>query len=157
MKEVVQRLMKIVRSRGVKVRYLLLDKGFFSVEVITYLKRAQLGFIIPAMARGRKPKGRKKATGLRAIEEYCRHYQRWKRLVKLVEDNGESLTYTDASHNERRVRNPDFAALLDTEKQMARFETEYGFTPSARARLTIPGEKREDPLTALFAARGQNN
>ena len=28
-----------------------------SVEVITYLKRAQLGFIIPAMIRDRKPKG----------------------------------------------------------------------------------------------------
>ncbi len=68
-KDVVQRLMKIIRSRGVKVRYLLLDKGFFSVEVITYLKRAQLGFIIPAMVRGRKPKGRKKATGLRAIRK----------------------------------------------------------------------------------------
>ena len=67
-KDVVQR-MKIIRSRGVKVRYLLLDKGFFSVEVITYLKRAQLGFIIPAMVRGRKPKGRKKATGLRAIRK----------------------------------------------------------------------------------------
>ena len=76
MKEVVQRLMKIVRSRGVKVRYLLLDKGFFSVEVITYLKRAQLGFIIPAMARGRKPKGRKKATGLRAIRKKKNGYYR---------------------------------------------------------------------------------
>ena len=95
-------------------------------------------------------------TDWRALEEYCRHYQRWKRLVTLVEDNGESLTYTDASHNERRCRNPDFSALLDTEKQMAKFETEYGFTPSARARLSIPGNKREDPLDALFAARGQN-
>jgi len=69
MKDVIQRLMKIIRSRGVKVRYLLLDKGFFSVEVITYLNRAQLGFIMPAMVRGRKPKGRKKATGLRAIRK----------------------------------------------------------------------------------------
>lgn len=77
MKEVVQRLLKIVRSRGVKIRYLLLDKGFFSVEVITYLKRAGVGFIIPAIARGRKPKGQKKATGLRALckkkNGYYRH------------------------------------------------------------------------------------
>ena len=69
MKEVVQRLIKIVRGRGVKIRYLLLDKGFFSVEVIDYLKRAQWGFIIPAVVRGRKPKGRKQATGLRAIRK----------------------------------------------------------------------------------------
>jgi hypothetical protein len=76
MKAVVQRLLKIVRSRGVKVRYLLLDKGFFSVEVISYLKRAQLGFIIPAMARGRKPKGRKKVIGLRAIRKKKNGYYR---------------------------------------------------------------------------------
>jgi len=69
MKVVVQRLMAIVRRRQVKVRFLLLDKGFFSVEVISYLKRAQVGFIIPAMVRGRKPKGRKKAIGLRVIRK----------------------------------------------------------------------------------------
>jgi len=65
----------------------LLDKGFFSVEVISYLKRAGHGFIIPAMVRGRKAKGRKKATGLRAIQKkkngYYRHtsqdQDRWQR------------------------------------------------------------------------------
>jgi hypothetical protein len=76
MKDVVQRLLKIVRSCGVKMRFLLLDKGFFSVEVITYLKRAQVGFIIPAMVRGRKPKGRKKATGLRATRKKKNGYYR---------------------------------------------------------------------------------
>ncbi len=82
MKDVVQRLLKIVRSRGVKIRFLLLDKGpcytltRFSVEVITYLKRAGVGFIIPAMVRGRKPKGRKKATGLRAIRKKKNGYYR---------------------------------------------------------------------------------
>ncbi len=82
MKDVVQRLLKIVRRCGVKIRYLLLDKGFFSIEVITYLKRAGVGFIIPAMVRGRKPKGRKKATGLRAIRKkkngYYQHTLRGK-------------------------------------------------------------------------------
>jgi len=67
MKAVVQRLIAIVRRRGVKIKFLLLDKGFFSVEVISYLKRAGHGFIIPAVPRGRKPQGRKKATGLRAL------------------------------------------------------------------------------------------
>lgn len=82
MKAVLQKLLKIIRSRGVKVRFLLLDKGFFSVEVISYLKRAGCGFIIPAIVRGRKPKGRKKATGLRAIQKkkhgYYRHTLRGK-------------------------------------------------------------------------------
>ena len=66
MKVVVQRLLAIVRRR-VKIKFLLLDKGFFSVEVVSYLKRAGHGFIIPAIPRGRKPKRGKPATGLRAI------------------------------------------------------------------------------------------
>jgi len=76
MKAVVQRLMAIVRRRQVKVRFLLLDKGFFSVEVISYLKRAKVGFIIPAMVRGRKPTGNKKAAGLRAIRKKKNGYYR---------------------------------------------------------------------------------
>lgn len=69
MKDVVERLLAIVRRRDVKIKFLLLDKGFFSVEVISYLKRAGHGFVIPAVPRGRKPKGRKKAAGLRALQK----------------------------------------------------------------------------------------
>ena len=67
MKDVVQRLLGVVHRREVKIKFLLLDKGFFSVAVISYLKRARLGFIIPAVARGRKPKPPKPVTGLRAL------------------------------------------------------------------------------------------
>lgn len=68
MKEVLQRLLAIVRRRGVKVRFLLLDKGFFSVEVLQYLHRAGHAFIIPAAVRGRKPKDpRTPPHGLRAL------------------------------------------------------------------------------------------
>jgi hypothetical protein len=76
MKDVVQRLLRIVRRRGVKIKLLLLDKGFFSVGVISYLKRARYGFIIPAMARGRKPKPPKTETGLRALLKKNNGYYR---------------------------------------------------------------------------------
>ncbi len=67
MKEVLQRLLAIVHRRGVKIRFLLLDKGFFSVEVIQYLHRADHGFVMPAVARGRKPKAPKMPRGLRRL------------------------------------------------------------------------------------------
>jgi len=68
MKEVVQRLLAIVRRRAVKIRFLVLDKGFFSVEVIQYLHRARYGFIVPAFVRGPKPKNPKTPpNGLRAL------------------------------------------------------------------------------------------
>lgn len=67
LKDVVQRLLALVRRRGVRIKFLLLDKGFFSGEVLGYLKRAGYGFLIPAVPRGRKPKPPKKPTGLRAL------------------------------------------------------------------------------------------
>src|SRR3990172_5573838 len=77
MKEVLQRLLAIVRRRGVKIRFLLLDKGFFSVEVINYLRRAGRGFIIPAVVRGRKPKDPKTPPhGLRALLKKKNGYYR---------------------------------------------------------------------------------
>ena len=77
MKEVVQRLLAIVRRRGVKIRYLLLDKGFFSVEVMRYLHRAGLGFILPAVVRGKKPKNPKTPPhGLRALLKKKNGYYR---------------------------------------------------------------------------------
>jgi hypothetical protein len=67
MKNVVQRLLEILRRRDLRIKLLLLDKAFFNVQTLSYLKRAGQGFLIPAVPRGRKPKGRKKATGLRAL------------------------------------------------------------------------------------------
>lgn len=51
---VVARLLRQVRRSGVKVRFLLLDKGFFSVEVVRYLQAARCPFLMPAFPRGRK-------------------------------------------------------------------------------------------------------
>jgi hypothetical protein len=77
MKEVVQRLLAIVRRRSVKIRYLLLDKGFFSVSVMTYLKRAGYGFIIPVILRGRKKSDPKAApTGMRAVSKKSNGFYR---------------------------------------------------------------------------------
>ena len=77
MKEVLRRLLAIVRRRGVQIRFLLLDKGFFSVEVMRYLLRAGRGFIIPAAVRGRKPKNPKTPPhGLRALLKKKNGYYR---------------------------------------------------------------------------------
>jgi hypothetical protein len=68
MKEVVQQLVQQIRRRGIKIRYLLLDKGFYSISVLSYLKRAKLGYIIPILLRGRKKKGKQSPpTGMRAL------------------------------------------------------------------------------------------
>lgn len=54
MEVIVARLLRQVRSIGVKVRFLLMDKGFFNVDVIRYLQAARCPFLMPAFPRGRK-------------------------------------------------------------------------------------------------------
>ena len=65
-KDVVQRLLQQVRALGVKVRFLLVDKEFFNVDVVRYLQAARYPFLMPAFARGRKPK-RPRSDSLHAL------------------------------------------------------------------------------------------
>ena len=54
LKAVVQRLLKQASSVGVRPRLLLLDRGFYSVDVIRYLQAARTPFLMPVVIRGRK-------------------------------------------------------------------------------------------------------
>ena len=56
MKEVIQRLLQQAAQIGVKPRYLLLDRGFYSVAVVRYLQAARVPFLMPVARRGRKPR-----------------------------------------------------------------------------------------------------
>lgn len=56
MEQVVRELLKQVRASGVKIGYTVLDKGFYSVEVIGYLQRARVPFLMPMVCRGRSAK-----------------------------------------------------------------------------------------------------
>jgi putative transposase len=54
MDEVVRRLLRLAARAGVRPRYLLLDRGFYSVAVIRYLQAARRPFVMPLPLRGRK-------------------------------------------------------------------------------------------------------
>jgi putative transposase len=57
---VLKRLLRAAAQAGVRPRYLLLDRGFCSVEVIRYLQAARYGWLMPLTLRGRQvthPKG----------------------------------------------------------------------------------------------------
>jgi hypothetical protein len=54
MVSVLKRLLCIAADAGIQPKLLLLDRGFFSVEVIRYLHAARYPFIMPVTIRGRK-------------------------------------------------------------------------------------------------------
>jgi len=65
--KVLERLIGRIREFGLKIQYLLLDRAFFNIPVISWLKGQRLKFLMPVVIRGRRPKRGRKATGLRKI------------------------------------------------------------------------------------------
>lgn len=58
--DVLKQLLKQVRRCGVKVRLVLLDRGFYSAAVIRYLQAARTPFLMPLKAAGRRPRQERK-------------------------------------------------------------------------------------------------
>src|SRR5271168_1456124 len=65
--EVVQRLLRQAAKSGVRPRLVLLDRGFFSVDVIRYLQAARYPFLMPVVCRGRKPEHPKGPSSTRVF------------------------------------------------------------------------------------------
>lgn len=66
---VLRRLVARMRQLGLKIRHVLVDRAFFNVAVVEFLQQETLPFVMPVVFRGRKPKKRRPATGLRWIKQ----------------------------------------------------------------------------------------
>lgn len=53
---VVRRLLEQARAIGLRPRYLLLDRGFYGLEVVRYLQSVRCPFLMPVVHRGRRSK-----------------------------------------------------------------------------------------------------
>jgi putative transposase len=63
--KVLQRLLARIQHLDVDVRYLLLDRQFYNVEVVRYLQRTRRPFVMPVVHRGRAPKDPSKSQSTR--------------------------------------------------------------------------------------------
>jgi len=57
--DVLRSLLAQVRRVGVQVRLVLLDRGFFSAEIVRYLQAARTPFLMPLRASGRRPRDKR--------------------------------------------------------------------------------------------------
>jgi putative transposase len=81
MKDVVQALLKQCRSVGLKIKLLLLDRGFYDVSTISYLKKVQQPFLMPLVIRGKKGTKKRASTGTRTYAERKKQFWDWYRLT----------------------------------------------------------------------------
>lgn len=72
LEEVLRRLLRRASRVGVRPRLLLLDRGFYSVEVIRYLQAARYPFLLPVVCRGRTADHPLGASGSRVFQYFKR-------------------------------------------------------------------------------------
>jgi Transposase DDE domain len=72
LKDVVRRLLDQASRAGVRPRYVLLDRGFCSVDVIRYLQASRRPFLMPLPLRGRPADHPKGASGSRVFAYHKR-------------------------------------------------------------------------------------
>lgn len=68
LKEVLQELLHVVGRAGLKPGLILLDRGFYTVEIIRYLQRARRPFLMPIVCRGRGAKHPKGPSGSKVFK-----------------------------------------------------------------------------------------
>ncbi len=67
MVNVLGRLVARIRELGLKIKCLLVDRAFYNIAVISWLKTERIKFLMPVVIRGRRPKPGRTVTGLRWI------------------------------------------------------------------------------------------
>jgi hypothetical protein len=75
MRDILQRLLRRASQLGIRPWYLLLDRGFYSVETVRYLQAARYPFLVPVAQRGRRPK--KHSTAKTARRFWLRKRSGW--------------------------------------------------------------------------------
>lgn len=157
MKDVLQRLLAQLRKTGIKIRVLLLDRGFYSIDVVTYLKRARVPFLMPVVHRGRTPRRThpSRVTGTRRFlswrksgwSEHVLRRGRKKARVKIC------VSYKkNARHNRRLLvyaywglQAPSPAWVRETYRERFAIETSYRQMNQARIRTCS-----RDPVLRLL-------
>jgi Transposase DDE domain len=89
LEKVIQRLLRSAAQARVRPRYLLLDRGFWSVNVLRYLQAGRHPFLMPVPCRGRKADHPKGPSGTRVF--HLRKKSGWGRYT-LTNDKGRRAT-----------------------------------------------------------------
>jgi putative transposase len=109
MDHVVRTLLARVVTLGLRMKLLLLDRGFYSVRVIRDLITAELPFIMPAVKRGKKPTTPGGPTGTYALA---------------AEKQGRWTTYTLKSSHEGHIDFDLAVVCSNTRGQRGRHQRE---------------------------------
>ncbi len=87
-----------------------------------------------------------------ALARYCQLWARWKKAELFVQKHGDTYPLKDESGRIKCLMPfPQVAIAHKLAAQLTRLEQEFGMTPSARTRISVPVAPRvRDPEKARF-------
>ncbi len=89
-----------------------------------------------------------------ALTRYCRTWSRWKAAEQSIEKHGSTIEITTQNGPSVKTR-PEVYIAASLAAQLARLETEFGMTPSARTRIeATPPEEHGDDKARFFNVVG---
>ena len=103
MEHVLRTLLSRLVPLGIRITLLLLDRGFYSVQVIQDLMTCEIPFIMPAVKRGKKPTTAGGPTGTYALA--AEHQSRWTTYtLKSAKEGQVAFALAVVCHNTRGHR-----------------------------------------------------
>jgi putative transposase len=159
--DVLKRLLREAAKAGVRPRYLLLDRGFCSVDVIRYLQAARYAWLMPLTLRGRKADHPKGVSGSRVFATWKR--SGWGRYTMTNEEKRKATFQVCVKCRNRRgergrrgrealvyafggsLRPSSYTWVKETYRSRFGIETSYRQMHQARIRTCTP-----DPLLRLL-------
>lgn len=79
-----------------------------------------------------------------ALAAYCQAYARWRQAEEVLEREGLTCEHTNKAGATNVSLRPEFFVAQKYLQVIKGFCVGFGLTPSARARMTVPGTEREE-------------
>lgn len=127
MVEVIKSLLQTAAKAGIRPKLLLLDRGFFSVEVIRYLQRARYAYLMPMVIRGRKAKHVEGPSGTRVFALRKSSGWGWYTMTNAKKETATFEVCIHCRNTNGRYKRKGRKALVYTYGGMAPARTEWVF------------------------------
>ena len=88
-----------------------------------------------------------------ALAGYCESYAQWKKAMLFIQKHGEVYPIKDDQGNIKYLQQvPQVSIANKAQHQMRAWCAEFGLTPSARGRISVPGANgNDDPMEELLS------
>lgn len=85
-----------------------------------------------------------------ALAIYCDAYAKWTQATKVIDLEGMTMEYVTKTGSVNIIARPEVGISQKYAQIIKAFCAEFGLTPSARCRLTLPKEEDLDPFESDF-------